>query len=382
MRDGQHAGIEVRLDRLHPAEIEAALGRAPVAWIPLGALEFHAPHLPNGTDGITGEAVLVSAARRLGGIVLPWSYLTIGTLALPWSFGFDPGLVAEALRQTLRQLPAFGVRQAVIHTGHGPLDLNHLIKRVCREVEAEGIGLRAMGLCYLELNAALGTGLGTDWPVTVDHGSTMETSWVAALDPEMVHMERLPNDPDAAIVGVYGPNPRFTVDAVTGAAQIEAAAALLAERVAGSLRGDTIDPLADLRTFVERYWPERLVLGGRAGGRWGDDGGGKSGGKSGGAILITNPAPVSRYLSGCRLRLDGAALPAEELTLVNPTPGETGIPFPVATLGPEHGFYVRRLQTAELRLPARVAPELHLVELELELAGVSEAVWVQTVAFS
>ena len=186
---------EVRLERLRPDGIDAALDRAPIAWIPLGALEFHADHLPNGTDGLTGHGLLVAAAERIGGVVLPWSYLTMGTLALPWSFRFDAGLVEEALRQTLRQLPAYGVRLAVVHTGHGPLDLNHLIKRVCAEVAADGSGLQAMGLCYLELNAALGTGLGTDWPVAVDHGSTMETSWVAALEPDLVDVDRLPDDP-------------------------------------------------------------------------------------------------------------------------------------------------------------------------------------------
>src|SRR5258705_1237257 len=141
--DGRAAmtGTEVRLDRLRPDGIEAALERAPIAWIPLGALEFHASHLPNGTDGITGQGLVVAAAERLGGVVLPWSYLTISTLGLPWSFRYDPGLVAEALRQTLRQLPGHGVRLAVVHTGHAPLDLVHLIKRVCLEVETEDIGL-------------------------------------------------------------------------------------------------------------------------------------------------------------------------------------------------------------------------------------------------
>lgn len=121
---------EVRLDRLRPAGIAAAMARAPIAWVPLGALEYHADHLPNGTDGLTGHGLLVAAAERLGGVVLPWSYVTIGTLALPWSFRYAPSLVAETLRQTLRQLPGHGVRLAVVHTGHGPLDLNHLIKRL------------------------------------------------------------------------------------------------------------------------------------------------------------------------------------------------------------------------------------------------------------
>ena len=176
---------EVRLDRLRPDEIEGALARASIAWIPLGALEYHADHLPIGTDGITGHRLVVVAAERLGGVVLPWSYVTLGTLALPWSFRYDPELVAGVLRATLRQLPDLGVRLAVVHTGHAPLDLIHLIKRVCGEVESEG-RLLAIGLCYLELNAALGTGLGTDWPVAVDHGSTMETSWTAAFEPDLV----------------------------------------------------------------------------------------------------------------------------------------------------------------------------------------------------
>ncbi|MEO6206417.1 MAG: creatininase family protein [Candidatus Limnocylindrales bacterium] len=355
---------------MRPVEIAAAMARAPIAWIPLGALEYHADHLPNGTDGLTGHGLLVRAAQRVGGVVLPWSYVTVGTLALPWSFRYDPRLVAETLRQTLRQLPAHGVRLAVVHTGHGPLDLNHLIKRVCAEVAAEMDGFEAMGLCYLELNAALGTGLGTDWPVAVDHGATMETSWISALAPALVATDRLPDDPAASIVGVYGPNPRFTVDAATGAAQIDAAAALLADRAAAILRGDAFDPLADLRAFVERYWPERLLLSGRAG-------------TTGAAVLeLTNPGAVSRYLSGASLRLDGADVPVDGLVLVNPTAGETGVPFPVGELGSEHGFYVRRQQTAELRLPMAVGVGYHVVELTVELAGVTEDRLTETVQFS
>jgi creatinine amidohydrolase len=364
----------VRLERLRPDEIARALGRAPIAWIPLGALEFHADHLPNGTDGITGHGLLVAAAERLGGVVLPWSYVTLGTLALPWSFRYDRDLVAGVIRQTLRQLPDNGVRLAVVLTGHAPLDLIHLIKRVCAEEDGDGPGPRTMGLCYLELNAALGTGLGTDWPVAVDHGSTMETSWVMGLEPDLVDTDRLPDDPDAAIVGVYGPNPRFTADAELGAAQVAAAAALLAERAGAVLRGEAFDAYADLRTFVERYWPERLVLAGRAG-RTGPA-------ERAPAIVVTNPAPVSRYLAGLDLRIDGTPIDPAGLVLVNPTVGESGLAQSAADLDPEHGFYVRRLQTAELRLPAPIAPGPHLIDLRLSLAGVTDMTFSETVDFA
>jgi hypothetical protein len=255
------------------------------------------------------------------------------------------------------------------------MDLIHLVKRVCAEVTAEpasgAAGFSAMGLCYLELNAALGTGLGTDWPVTVDHAATMETSWVAALAPELVDVAALPDDPVATTVGVYGPNPRFTVDAAMGRAQIDAAAALLAERSADALRGERLDPFADKRTFVERYWPEPFELAGRAGPASGDE--------TGAALLLTNPGAVSRYLSGLRVAIDGADVPVDGLSLVNPTVGETGVPIAVADLGPERGFYVRRRQTAELRLPVPLAAGAHEVRLTTGLAGVKERTTSQVV---
>ena len=348
---------EVRLERLRPAEVDEALARANVAWVPLGALEYHAPHLPIGTDGFTGHGLLVRAAERLGGVVLPWSYLTLGTLRFPRSLRFDRQLVESALRETLLQLADDGIRVLVVHTGHAPLDLIHLVKRVCADVEATRAGVRTYGLCYLELNAALGVGLGSDWPVTVDHASTMETSWMLALEPDLVALDRLPEDPDAAITAVYGPNPRATADAARGRTQLDGAADLLADRVAGLLAGKPVDPLEDLRGFVARYWPEPLRLGA---------------GPASGALTLTNPGAVSQYLSSLDLWLDGRQIAADTVRLVNPTPGESPVPVAADSLGPETGFYVRRSQTAELWLTEPPVPGRHRVELRLGLAGVTE----------
>ena len=351
---------EVRLERLRPAEVDAALARASVAWVPLGALEFHAPHLPIGTDGFTAHGLLTRAAERVGGVVLPWSYLTLGTLRFPWSLRFERQLVEAALRDTLLQLADDGVRVLVVHTGHAPLDLIHLVKRVCAEVAAARAGLRAYGLCYLELNAALGTGLRTDWPVAVDHASTMETSWLQALEPSLVDVTTLPEGRDTAITAVYGPNPRVTADASRGAAQLEAAADLLAARVRGLIDGRPLDALEDLRTFVDAYWPEAFVLGGRAG-------------AAGRAVLtISNPGSVSRFVSGLAVSIDDDAVPPGGLTLVNPTPGEVNEPVPVTGLGAESGFYIRRQQTAELRLPVAVGRGERRVRAVVGLAGVRD----------
>ena len=47
--------LEVRIDRLRPREVAERMAVGPVAWIPLGAVEYHAEHLPFGTDGFTAS---------------------------------------------------------------------------------------------------------------------------------------------------------------------------------------------------------------------------------------------------------------------------------------------------------------------------------------
>lgn len=364
---------EVRLERLRPAELDSVLADAPICWLPLGALEFHAQHLPLGTDGFSAQHLVERAARIAGGVVLPWSYLTMGTLHLPWSLRYDPSLVEACLRSTIGQLAAHGARVVVVHTGHGPLDLAHLVKRVCREVEASAgmpDGFRAYGLCYLELNAALGAGLGSEWPVAIDHGSIVESSWVLAMEPDLVALDRLPADPDAAdIVGVYGPNPRTRASRALGEAQLDACAGLLADRARDLLAGGRIDPLADLRIFVRDYWPEPLILEGRAG-------------APEATLILRNPAPVSRYLTSMRITLDGRALDSSLVRLLNATLGEAGAAVAAGGLGPESGFYVRRLQAAEVSLPAAVASGTHRVTARLGLAGVTEALLEREIEFA
>jgi creatinine amidohydrolase len=329
----------------------------------MGAIEFHAEHLPLGTDGFTAQAVIERAARRVGGVVLPWTATTMGTLHLPWSLRYDRSIVEASLRSTLEQLVAHAARVLVVHTGHAPLDLIHLIKRVCSEVEAAASdpAVRAYGLCYLELNAALGTNLGSDWPVAVDHGSIMETSWVMAVEPDLVALDRLPEDPAATSVGVYGPNPRTRASASTGSAQLEACAGLLAERATRLLAGERIDPLADLRRFVADYWPEPMELGPAP-----------TSGK-GIRLELLNAGPVSRYLTSLELTVDGVRVDGAAVTLLNTARGESGMPVPAASLGPEQGFYVRRGQAAVIDAQGEWEVGSHAISLALGLAGVASA---------
>lgn len=361
---------ERRYERLRPDELAAIQAEAPVAYAPLGPMEFHGPHLPAGVDAFEAHGLCLRAAERSGGVVLPPSYLASGCLDLPFTLDFSPGLVQAWACETLAQLSRRGFRVVVLLTGHGPLDLIHMLKRVCAEAEASDPGLRAYGLCWLELNAARMTGPQQGEPTVVDHAALVETSWMLHLEPELVRLDLLEDDPEALHTGVYGRNPRFTADAALGARQAADAAELLGMRVAALLGGGALDPLDDLRRFVACSWPEPLELHGHAGDA------------TGAALLVRNPGRASRYVSALEVEVDGRAIDPSGVRLVNLSAGETGLPVAAAHLGPERGFYVRRGQLATAWLGVAVDPGEHDVTARIGLGGVAEAVLSGPVAFT
>jgi creatinine amidohydrolase len=347
---------ERRYERLGHAALDALVAEAPIAWVPVGTLEHHGPHLPFGVDGFEAHGLLREAAARAGGVVLPATYVASGCLDLPYTLSFSPRLVELLVRETVERLADRGFRVVVVLTGHGPLDLIHLIKRTCAEVAATRDDLSAYGLCWLELNAARLEGPEDGEPRVVDHAALVETSWMLALEPELVQLERLTDDPEAEHAGVYGRNPRFTASGEWGRSAIDAAAELLAARASTLLAGGAIDGLADLRRFVACSWPEPLTARVEPGGA---------------RLALHNPGRASRYLSALAVDVGGERVDPARVVLVNAAPGETGIPVTASALGPESGFYIRRGQTARVELPGAVARGA-AVRLTVGLGGVDE----------
>lgn len=62
---------KVNYSDLIPREFRHRLAVKPVAYLPLGTLEWHGEHLPLGSDAIQSEGLMVECARRFGGIVMP-----------------------------------------------------------------------------------------------------------------------------------------------------------------------------------------------------------------------------------------------------------------------------------------------------------------------
>lgn len=353
----------VHLEHLRPDQVADRLSESAIVYVPIGCIEYHGPHLPMGVDGLTARAVCTKAAFASGGVVHPISYMANGCLDLPYTLTFPPEVVEVWARSIVDQLHMRGAQLVVLLTGHGPLDLIHLLKRVAASYEKPGA--KVYGLCYLELNAARLDEPEFGEPTVIDHASTIETSWMLAEYPEWVDLQNLPNSEDAVITGVYGKNPRFTASAELGQFQQSACAELLAERCVSMLRNEWRDDLGDLHRFVDFVWPEPLDLHIRSAG-------GKSHEATGNRIIIENPGRASRYITKIdNVILDGSVLDLRGATITNSSVGEVGIPRSVVGLDPEHGIYVRRGQVLELELAdGGTLDDPRRLSMRVELAGV------------
>ncbi|MGI3786084.1 MAG: creatininase family protein [Janthinobacterium lividum] len=212
---------QVQVELLLPSEIDAALAARPVVYVPLGSIEYHSHHLPVGLDGLNAHGVCSYAAQGSGGLVLPTLYVGVGGghTTYPWTImAATAAPLAELLEQTLRRLADFGVRLAVLFTGHFADEQLALVDDVAARWNASGEP--AMRALALSVNRA-------ETSLTPDHAGVFETTLLSALRPERVQLDRIPldhdepapdpagttgyehrHDPAHPLWGVMGPDPR------------------------------------------------------------------------------------------------------------------------------------------------------------------------------
>ena len=234
---------------LTPTEFRKRIAAAPIAYLPLGTLEWHGEHLPLGADGIQARGFFELLAREVGGVVLPMLFLGPDRMRKDRDLemygmdiceleGGDEQWYPEGQRAgsaywvseetfqaiveaTLKQLRRAGFRIVVGH-GHGPS--TGFFHEHADEWRDE-FGLECLN-CWGSEHDREGLG------IQVDHAAMNETSLVMALRPELVQMENLPKDPDRWPVAVGGKDPRTFASAEVGQRALE----LQTERMAGILR--------------------------------------------------------------------------------------------------------------------------------------------------
>ncbi|HZS89120.1 MAG TPA: creatininase family protein [Chloroflexota bacterium] len=202
---------KVQLELMTPGEIVAARERCPVAYVPVSPLEWHGPHLPLGTDGLTAHYVAVAVARRTGGVVLPPLFVGTETVRPHGDgagrlgpLGFDAGerivgmdfpgnsvrslyyeesVFGIVVRETVRLLKAEPYRLIVLVNGHGAE--NH--KRTLQRIAAEETAPPRVGVIL----PSPGSG---SRPSNMDpgHAERWETSMMMAIAGPHVRLSELP----------------------------------------------------------------------------------------------------------------------------------------------------------------------------------------------
>jgi len=174
---------EIRFERMRPGELESIVGCCPIAWMPMGTIEWHGRHLPVGLDALKAHRLCLRAAKNAGGAVLPPDYFAVNGMAFPWTLKYAPDIVARSVFSTLRRLEKYGFRAAVIVTGHYPVSQVMLLIGVAGAFMA----VREMAVAAMpEFFAA-----GDKSEYFGDHAAKWETSIMMELFPELVDEDEL-----------------------------------------------------------------------------------------------------------------------------------------------------------------------------------------------
>lgn len=206
---------KVRYAELLPHEFEERLRRRPVAYLPIGTLEWHGAHGPLGADFIQADAILERAAHRFGGIVFPPIWLgpdeigasdegglligmdnyTKPPRQLAGSLYWVPeGLFLQLVEAILVQAKRAGFR-CIVAEGHGP------------SRDAWG-RLAKTWRCQHGLHLVSAVDFPGAWATQNDHAGRNETSILMAVAPRLVDMARLPPSRGDWPLGVIGDDPR------------------------------------------------------------------------------------------------------------------------------------------------------------------------------
>ena len=201
----------IEYELMRPPDIVKERDRVPLAFVPIGPLEWHGPHLPLGTDGLHAHEVAVEVARRIGGIVLPTYFVGTETVRLNdqqaqglgilgfegtervvgmdfpefpvKSLYFEEGVFAVTVREILRLLKADGYKLVVIVNGHGAVNHQRTLRRLAAE-ESERPTVRVeYTMAFLPATPPLSD---------PGHAEKIETSLMMAMRPELVDVASLP----------------------------------------------------------------------------------------------------------------------------------------------------------------------------------------------
>lgn len=214
--------ILVQYERLRPHQIATRRGALPVAFLPIGTIEWHGVHNPVGLDTLKIHALLCECAKKIGGLVFPPLYYgenreqalmeanAADRAEIASGMGlsaenFAPGYMVEGvaaqnrnyqslLVHILHQIKSLGFKVTIIGAGHYPLLDHARAAAALFHQEQSRPKMVVWSMTGYEL-------VGEQFRPCGDHAGKWETSLLMHLAPGMQDISMLPDDPSTKLVG-------------------------------------------------------------------------------------------------------------------------------------------------------------------------------------
>jgi len=212
----------VRYERLRPSQIVDRRQACPVAYLPVGTIEWHGEHNPVGLDTLKMHALLIRCAEELGGLVFPPLYYgenreqalmeavagDRGQIAARMGLSgdnFASGYMVEPvsvqnrnyqsfLMHIFHEIKSLGFKVLVVGAGHYPLLDHARAAAALFHQEQSSPKMIIWAMTGYELVQGQFTPCG-------DHAGKWETSLLMHLDPGMQDLTVLPKDRSERPVG-------------------------------------------------------------------------------------------------------------------------------------------------------------------------------------
>jgi len=221
---------EVRYQMLRPDQIVARRNDCPIAYIPIGTLEWHGRHNPVGADSLQAEGIAIRCAQRGGGLAFPPLYYGESRVEslmeanapdrrhIAAAMELDPDNFlpermpftateqvlnyVKLLLHILAEVESLGFRVGVIVAGHYPL-IDHA-RAAAALFNKRGYSRSHGMLAWAFVDYLLVDGR---YDCAGDHAAGWETSHMMALHPETVRLDLLPprGEPLVGVGGMMDP---------------------------------------------------------------------------------------------------------------------------------------------------------------------------------
>jgi creatinine amidohydrolase len=178
---------KVKYEEMLPHEFEEALQRFPVAYVPVGSLEWHGGHLALGTDSLKAYGIVIRTAEKYGGVVVPPTYWGhMNTYGKPCCHpGLPPEAVDSLFTAIFQGLVVAGFKVVIGVTGHDIDEQLQSLQKAADSISGDG---KTVGFAMKEGDLY---DLEGD---KMDHAGYWETSMMMVLHPELVDLDQIKNE--------------------------------------------------------------------------------------------------------------------------------------------------------------------------------------------